>query len=175
MPAFYKSAPSFPRHSLLHIRLLDVKKFLTYTAHNAYITVFRRNDKVSPRYEDSIRCGDPAYYRWPARDGLGCFPKFPERTCLFHLFNSHRYLTAHLLAKPIALAAIDNCRIELLQPAAMGWIPGKLGRSASRTCVGSSAASGASCSSGSGRSSAGTATPRRRHYLSSTGEAVATY
>jgi hypothetical protein len=38
--------------------------------------------------------GNRAFYRWLERDYKPLFPKLPERTRLFRLFNTHRHWTA---------------------------------------------------------------------------------
>lgn len=51
--------------------------------------------------------GNRAFYRWLERDYQALFPKLPERTRLFRLFQRHRALTARFLAEPSLLGVID--------------------------------------------------------------------
>lgn len=44
--------------------------------------------------------GNRAFYRWLARDYRYLFPKLPERTRLFRLFNSHRFYMERFMAEP---------------------------------------------------------------------------
>jgi hypothetical protein len=47
--------------------------------------------------------GNRAFYRWLKRDWLYWFPKLPERTRLFRLFQVHRTWTDRFLAAPTVL------------------------------------------------------------------------
>lgn len=80
-----------------------------------------------------------AFYRWLARDYRHLFPKLPERTRLFRLFNSHRKWTERFLAEPSLLGIIDSYGIELIHPIREGRSPrqiGKKGKSNWRWIVG---------------------------------------
>ena len=52
--------------------------------------------------------GNRAFYRWVSRDYRALFPKLPERTRLFRLFNQHQSLTEAFLAEPTLLGVVDS-------------------------------------------------------------------
>jgi hypothetical protein len=83
--------------------------------------------------------GNRAFYRWLERDWKPYFPNLPERTRLFRLFKTHRYLTLHFLAEPTILGIIDSYGIELIHPIREGRCEaqiGKKGKSNHRWIVG---------------------------------------
>lgn len=83
--------------------------------------------------------GQRAFWRWLVRDYRPCFPKLPDRTRLFRLFNSHRHLVEQFMADPSLLGVIDSYGIELLPPRREGRSPdqiGKKGKSNTRWIVG---------------------------------------
>ena len=83
--------------------------------------------------------GNRAFYRWLKRDFRHLFPKLPERTRLFRLFNSHRHWTKRFMAEPSLIGIIDSYGIELIHPRREGRSQrqiGKKGKSNSRWIVG---------------------------------------
>jgi hypothetical protein len=83
--------------------------------------------------------GNRAFYRWLRRDFGHLFPKLPERTRLFRLFNSHRDFTERFMAEPSLIGIIDSYGIELIHPRREGRSQqqiGKKGKSNSRWIVG---------------------------------------
>lgn len=83
--------------------------------------------------------GNRAFYRWLKRDFGHLFPKLPERTRLFRLFNSHRHWTERFMAEPSLIGIIDSYGIELVHPRREGRSQrqmGKKGKSNSRWIVG---------------------------------------
>jgi hypothetical protein len=83
--------------------------------------------------------GNRAYYRWLKRDFGHLFPKLPERTRLFRLFNSHRKWTDRFMAEPSLIGLIDTFGIELIHPRREGRSQrqiGKKGKSNWRWIVG---------------------------------------
>lgn len=72
--------------------------------------------------------GNRAFYRWLARDYRYLFPKLPERTRLFRLFNSHRFYMERFRAEPSLIGVIDTFGIELLHPRREGRSPRQIGR-----------------------------------------------
>jgi hypothetical protein len=83
--------------------------------------------------------GNRAFYRWLTRDFRHLFPKLPERTRLFRLFNSHRQWTERFMAEPSLIGIIDTYGIELIHPRREGRSQrqiGKKGKSNSRWIVG---------------------------------------
>jgi hypothetical protein len=84
--------------------------------------------------------GNRAFYRWLRRDWQIWFPKLPERTRLFRLFETHRAWTDRFLAQPTVLGVVDSYGVELLHPCREGRSPtqiGKKGYSNRRWIVGS--------------------------------------
>jgi len=84
-------------------------------------------------------CGPRAFWRWLARDYRPLFPKLPDRTRLFRLFNSHRGYIDCFLADPSLIGVIDSYGIELLHPIREGRSEqqiGKKGKSNKRWIVG---------------------------------------
>jgi hypothetical protein len=57
--------------------------------------------------------GNRAFYRWLTRDYRPLFPRLPERTRLFRLFQTHHAWTQVFLAAPTVLGVIDTYGIEL--------------------------------------------------------------
>ena len=83
--------------------------------------------------------GQRPFWRWLVRDYRPLFPKLPDRTRLFRLFNSHRHYVDHFLAKPSLIGVIDSYGIELLHPIREGRSEnqiGKKGKSNKRWIVG---------------------------------------
>ena len=83
--------------------------------------------------------GARAFYRWLLRDWLTLFPKLPDRTRLFRLFNSHERLAEAFLAEPSMIGVIDSYGIELIHPRREGRSArqvGKKGLSNQRWIVG---------------------------------------
>jgi hypothetical protein len=72
--------------------------------------------------------GNRAFYRWVKRDYTPLFPKLPERTRLFRLFNSHRHWTERFMADPSLLGLIDTFGIELIHPRREGRSEQQIGR-----------------------------------------------
>ena len=72
--------------------------------------------------------GNRAFYRWLVREWSRCFPRLPDRTHLFRLFNSHRHLTDRLPAKPNVTGVIDSYGIALLHPRRDGRRPRQIGK-----------------------------------------------
>jgi len=73
-------------------------------------------------------CGQRAFWRWLVRDYRSLFPKLPDRTRLFRLFNSHRAYVAQFLAKPSMIGVIDSYGIELLHPVREGRSEKQIGK-----------------------------------------------
>ena len=83
--------------------------------------------------------GPRAFWRWLVRDYRPLFPKLPDRTRLFRLFNSHRHYVDRFLAEPSLIGVIDSYGIELLHPIREGRSDkqiGKKGKSNKRWIVG---------------------------------------
>jgi hypothetical protein len=83
--------------------------------------------------------GNRAYYRWLTRDWRGLFPRLPDRTRLFRLFNTHRDWTELFMAEPSLIGLIDSYGIELIHPRREGRSKqqiGKKGKSNWRWIVG---------------------------------------
>jgi len=83
--------------------------------------------------------GQRAFWRWLVRDYRALFPKLPDRTRLFRLFNSHRRYINCFLAEPSLIGVIDSYGIELLHPIREGRSDkqiGKKGKSNKRWIVG---------------------------------------
>jgi len=83
--------------------------------------------------------GNRAFYRWLERDYKHLFPKLPERTRLFRLFNVHRHWTERFMAAPSMIGVIDTFGIELIHPRREGRSErqiGKKGKSNGRWIVG---------------------------------------
>jgi len=84
-------------------------------------------------------CGQRAFWRWLVRDYRPLFPKLPDRSRLFRLFNSHRHYIDYFLAAPSLIGVIDSYGIELLHPIREGRSQkqiGKKGKSNKRWIVG---------------------------------------
>ena len=69
-----------------------------------------------------------AFYRWLTRDYHALFPRLPERTRLFRLFQTHQDWTQGFLATPTVLGIIDPYGIELIHPMREGRSPQQIGR-----------------------------------------------
>jgi len=72
--------------------------------------------------------GNRAFYRWLTRDYRPLFPRLPERTRLFRLFQTHHAWTQAFLAAPTVLGVIDTYGIELIHPIREGRSPQQIGR-----------------------------------------------
>jgi hypothetical protein len=72
--------------------------------------------------------GNRAFYRWLTRDDRPLFPRLPERTRLFRLFQTHHAWTQAFLAAPTVLGIIDTYGLELLHPIREGRSPQQMGR-----------------------------------------------
>ena len=72
--------------------------------------------------------GNRAFWRWLTRDYRPLFPNLPDRTRLFRLFNSHRYLLSEFMASPSLIGVIDSYGIELLHPRREGRSQEQLGK-----------------------------------------------
>lgn len=72
--------------------------------------------------------GNRAFYRWLKRDYLPLFPKLPERTRLFRLFNSHCHWTQQFMVEPSLIGIIDSFGVELIHPRREGRSPHQIGR-----------------------------------------------
>jgi hypothetical protein len=72
--------------------------------------------------------GNRAFYRWLTRDYRPLFPRLPERTRLFRLFQTHHAWTQAFLAAPTVLGIIDTYGLELLHPIREGRSPQQMGR-----------------------------------------------
>lgn len=72
--------------------------------------------------------GQRAFWRWLTKDYRPLFPKLPERTRLFRLFNSHRPYIDQFMADPSLLGVIDSYGIEFIHPIREGRSDKQLGR-----------------------------------------------
>ena len=72
--------------------------------------------------------GQRAFWRWLVRDYRPLFPKLPDRSRLFRLFNSHRHYVDCFLADPSLIGVIDSYGIELLHPIREGRSEGQIGK-----------------------------------------------
>src|SRR6266567_1156331 len=72
--------------------------------------------------------GNRAFYRWLTRDYRPLFPRLPERTRLFRLFQTHQDWTQAFLAAPTVLGVIDTYGIERMHPIHEGRSPQQIGR-----------------------------------------------
>ena len=57
-----------------------------------------------------------AFCRWIDYNHRRLFPKFPEVTRLWRLFQSHQHWSTQFLAEPTMLSIIDTYGIELIHP-----------------------------------------------------------
>ncbi len=83
--------------------------------------------------------GNRAFYSWFKRNFIHLFPKLPERTRLFRLFNVHRDWTDIFMAEQSMLGIADAYGIELIHPIREGRSSkqtGKKGLSNRRWIVG---------------------------------------
>ena len=60
--------------------------------------------------------GPCAFYRWLSRNYTAWFPRLPERTRLFRLFDHHYRWAEYFLAQPTVLGVADSYGIELRHP-----------------------------------------------------------
>ena len=72
--------------------------------------------------------GPRAFWRWLVRDYRSLFPKLPDRTRLFRLFNSHRSYVDQFLVEPSMIGVIDSYGIELLHPIREGRSEKQIGK-----------------------------------------------
>lgn len=72
--------------------------------------------------------GNRAFYRWIIRDYLPLFPKLPDRTRLFRLFNTHQHLAKGFLAEPSLIGVVDTYGIELIHPRREGRSDQQIGK-----------------------------------------------
>ena len=72
--------------------------------------------------------GNRAFYRWLDRDYRPLFPRLPERTRLFRLFNEQHHWTQALMAAPSLIGLIDTYGIELIHPRREGRSEQQIGR-----------------------------------------------
>lgn len=72
--------------------------------------------------------GNRAFFRWLKRDFGHLFPKLPQRTRLYRLFNTHRHFTTHFMAEPSLLGIIDSYGIELIHPRREGRSRKQIGK-----------------------------------------------
>ena len=59
---------------------------------------------------------------------LPLFPKLPDRTRLFRLFNTHQHWTKNLMAEPSLIGVIDTYGIELIHPRREGRSDQQIGK-----------------------------------------------
>ncbi|MDW8028692.1 MAG: hypothetical protein RMK94_09925 [Armatimonadota bacterium] len=57
--------------------------------------------------------GSRPFYLWLKGNFLSLFPKLPERTRLFRLFESHKEWTERSMGEPTVLGIADTYKIEL--------------------------------------------------------------
>ena len=72
--------------------------------------------------------GNRAFYRWIENNYKSLFPKLPERTRVFRLFNTHQHLTEVFMANPSLIGVIDTYGIELIHPRREGRCQQQIGR-----------------------------------------------
>lgn len=72
--------------------------------------------------------GQRAFWRWLTCDHQALFPRLPDRTRMFRLFNSHRHLVDHFLAEPSLIVVIDSYGIELVHPRREGRSAQQIGK-----------------------------------------------
>jgi hypothetical protein len=72
--------------------------------------------------------GNRAFYRWLRRNYLHLFPRLPDRTRLFRLFNTHRKWIDRFMAEPSMIGVVDTYGIELIHPRREGRSPHQIGR-----------------------------------------------
>jgi len=72
--------------------------------------------------------GNRAFYRWLIRDYRPLFPKLPDRTRLFRLFNTHQHWTKRLMAEPSLIGVVDTYGIELIHPRREGRSDQQIGK-----------------------------------------------
>jgi hypothetical protein len=72
--------------------------------------------------------GNRAFYRWLIRDYRPLFPKLPDRTRLFRLFNTHQQWTKALMAEPSLIGVVDTYGIELIHPRREGRSEQQIGK-----------------------------------------------
>jgi hypothetical protein len=72
--------------------------------------------------------GNRAFYRWLIRDYRPLFPKLPDRTRLFRLFNTHQHWIKGLMAEPSLIGVVDTYGIELIHPRREGRSDQQIGK-----------------------------------------------
>ncbi len=72
--------------------------------------------------------GNRAFYRWLCRDYKALFPKLPDRTRLFRLFNTHRFWTQQFMAEHSLMGLVDSYGIELIHPRREGRSEQQIGK-----------------------------------------------
>lgn len=72
--------------------------------------------------------GNRAFYRWLERDYRALFPRLPERTRLFRLFNEHSHRVQAFMVAPSLIGRIDTYGIELIHPRREGRSDRQIGR-----------------------------------------------
>jgi hypothetical protein len=72
--------------------------------------------------------GNRAFYRWLSRDYRPLFPKLPDRTRLFRLFNTHQPWTQSLMAESSLIGVVDTYGIELIHPRREGRSDQQIGK-----------------------------------------------
>jgi hypothetical protein len=72
--------------------------------------------------------GNRPFYRWLRRDYRSLFPRLPERTRLFRLFNGHWPWTRRFLAGHSLIGVADSYGVELIHPRREGRTAGQVGR-----------------------------------------------
>jgi hypothetical protein len=72
--------------------------------------------------------GNRAFYRWLKCNYRHLFPKLPDRTRLFRLFNTHRHWTESFMAQPSLIGILDTFGIELIHPRREGRSEKQIGK-----------------------------------------------
>lgn len=67
------------------------------------------------------------FYRWLERDFKPLFPRLPERTRLFRLFNTHRHWAEIFKADHSLIGLVDTYGIELIHPRREGRSEAQIG------------------------------------------------
>jgi hypothetical protein len=72
--------------------------------------------------------GNRAFYRWIRREYRHLFPKLPDRTRLFRLFNTHRHWSECFMAEHSLIGLVDSYGIELIHPRREGRSEQQIGK-----------------------------------------------
>ena len=72
--------------------------------------------------------GNRSFYRWLWKNLRHLFPRLPERTRLFRLFNSHQEWIEVFMAQPSLIGVIDSYGIELIHPRREGRSDKQIGK-----------------------------------------------